>query len=415
MMPVLFRIPFVNIDVPGYGLMMMIGFLCAIAWGARRAARSGANPDVILNCGFVALISGVIGGRLMYVLHNLGEFSNRGGFLSTAWAMIDVRQGGLEYYGGFILAAIAISVWLLWYERVSWRWYADMMAPSVAVGLAFGRLGCYLNGCCFGGPTDLPWAVTFPYASPAQMHYWSERFPGSELPQELMVGLGHKRPEGAPYELSTLLPNGRPAIVISRESIAASNADVAAAQQAEQSARENLAATLQKFPDSDSSSAARRAREQAATQLRLAEADLIDLRAAMRRYNLSAAELRAAAAQHRSIAIHPTQIYSTIMAFIVAGLLSAIYWRRTRDGYVVCALFILEPISRYVLELIRVDNPVDVFGIFTISQFLSLCMIAAATIGLLIVRMLPPRAASVKRWEPPVEEPVGKSASARPA
>lgn len=412
MMPIIFRIPFLNIDVPGYGLMMMIGFLAAIMWAARRAARSGANPDVILNCGFVALIAGVAGGRLMYVLHNWSEFGGRGGLLDVAWAVIDVRKGGLEYYGGFILASVSISAWIIFIEKVSWRWYLDIMAPSATVGLAFGRVGCLLNGCCFGAPTDLPWKISFPFGSPAQIFYWEHRAPGTELPAQLIFATPNRVDlKGLQTSVPGLMPTGSPGYPITRESIAATDADLAAAQEAEEKAVREFEAVTQKFPATDDSPAAKQARQQALAAWRMAEGKFGDLRLPMRQFNTTPAQLRTMAAEHRSIEIHPSQVYSTIMAFIVAGLLNAAYYRRKRDGQIICLLFFIEPISRYVIELLRADNPVDVGGQFTISQFLSICMMGAALLGLLLLQFMPPRSKRAALWTPPPETPKDKAAA----
>jgi phosphatidylglycerol:prolipoprotein diacylglycerol transferase len=101
MMPVAFRIPFLELDVPGYGLALTIGFLLSVAWAVRRATRSGANPDVVLNCAFIALIGGVVGARAMYVVHYPEQvIPANAGAVQTVLAVVNVRQGGLEVYGG---------------------------------------------------------------------------------------------------------------------------------------------------------------------------------------------------------------------------------------------------------------------------------------------------------------------------
>ncbi|MBK8915329.1 MAG: prolipoprotein diacylglyceryl transferase [Phycisphaerales bacterium] len=401
MMPVVFRIPGINWDVPGYGLMLMIAFLTAIHWAARRAARSGGNPDVILNCGFVALISGVIGGRLFYVIHNWEQFGGRGGVIDIAWGILDVTRGGLEYYGGFLAATVCISLWLLLVERVSWRWYMDIAAPSGAVGLAFGRVGCLLNGCCFGAPTPLPVGMTFPFGSPAQMEYWEAAAPGNEVPLELLYTTpGSYKLDGVPFELPGLMASAAVGIPISRESIAAADGAIAAAEEREQAARAAVKKAQVDFAAAETAET-RAALLKARRELAAAREKFADIRRPMREHGLAASALREMAARHRSVAVHPTQLYSVIMAFIVAGVLSTIYWRRTRDGQVLCALFILEPTSRFVLEMIRTDNPIDVFGVFTISQFLSLCMVAVALLALALLRLLPPRSPRAALWSPP--------------
>ena len=150
MRPIIITIPGINWDVPGYGLMLMIGLFVAIWWAARRALKSQGSPDVILNCGFIAILAGVIGARIMYVIHYWDGFKAHGGPIEVFLAVIDVRKGGLEFYGGFILTTICSLAWLRYWEKVSLRWYLDILAPSAALGLAIGRIGCLLNGCCYG-------------------------------------------------------------------------------------------------------------------------------------------------------------------------------------------------------------------------------------------------------------------------
>jgi phosphatidylglycerol:prolipoprotein diacylglycerol transferase len=172
MQPTLFNIPWFNIPIRSYGLMLMIGFLGGTWWMARRAMRVKADPDTLINLAFVSLLSSVVGARIFYVVHYWDEhFAGRG-----LWAVINITSGGLEFYGGFLAALLASSLYL-YFKRVSWRLYMDLAAPSVMFGMAMTRIGCFLNGCCWGGvcPPEIPWGVHFPYASAAYMREWEER------------------------------------------------------------------------------------------------------------------------------------------------------------------------------------------------------------------------------------------------
>lgn len=395
MFPTVFRIPFIERDIPGYGLMLMIAFLVSIAWAARRAARSGANPEIILNCGFVALLAGVLGCRIMYVIHYWDQFSNRGGFLQTLWAIIDVSKGGLEFYGGFILATVSVPIWLRLVEKVSLRWYMDIIAPSAALGLAIGRIGCLANGCCHGSTCELPWAITFPYGSPASVEQWKHRVPGADLPKELINNVTSQ----------VMHP-------ISRESIAATDAELQSA--------DKLLAQLSPLRDRYESAKdpAERSKIEAEIRKALKSADRergglkcaadpgarSDIVSTMSKYHVHAAQIRDLAARHRSLPVHPTQIYSTITAGLIALLLNALYWRRSRDGQVILLLLTIEPVSRYVLEILRADNPVDSLGTFTISQALAIGLMILGGGGLLILQKLAPRSKIAKVWVPE-EEP----------
>lgn len=402
MKPILFTIPWLERGVPGYGFMLMIGFLVSIMWAARRAARSGANPDVVLNCGFVALAAGVIGARGMYVIHYWERFKDRGSFIDIAWGIVDVSKGGLEHYGGLLLATVCLVIWLRWFEKVSLRWYMDIIAPSAALGLVFGRLGCLLNGCCWGGLCELPWAMRFPFASNAATQHWAWKLPEAELPPELVYA-----------------PPGGKLRPLSRESLIASDEQIEAAEQAERDVRAELAkktAELSAAAGAVDKGRLERERERLALQLRIAAIKHGDIRVQMKKHNLSAAEIRALAASRSSLPVHPTQIYSAVTAFLIAMLLNAVYWRRARDGQVLCTMFICEPVLRCVIEVIRADNPVDTLAMFTISQFLAVCMVMIGVGGLLWLRGKAPRSVRARVWEPEeAERAAGKKSRGRRA
>ncbi len=392
MMPVLFRIPGIDYEIPGYGFALMIGFLLSTIWAAQRAAKSRANPDTILNCAFGALFGGVFGARLMYVVHYWEDFANRGSVGRVILAIIDVRKGGLEVYGGLLTAIIVVLVYLR-FSKHSIRWYMDIMAPSAALGMAIGRIGCFLNGCCWGGTCDLPWAVRFPFSSPAAVQQWQDRAPGAALPQELILQIG----------------DGLIAQPLPRESLRLTDAELEAGREQLQkyvAQVKELKAKLEQTTDPGE----RQKLEVAAVELEAKKPfrDSLFLAAAadaMVHYNLTPAELRALAKEHPSLHVHPTQLYSFIALGLLALFLSALYWRRTRDGQVILALFIIEPPTRWVLERLRADNPGDPAG-FTISQVIAICMPVLGIVGLLVLQKMPPRSPRAVTWEePPTDEP----------
>lgn len=398
MMPVVFRIPYLELDIPGFGLMLMLGFLISILWAARRAARSGANPDVVLNCGFVALLAGVVGARAMFVLHYWDQFASRGSAWNVFWAIVDVRMGGLEFYGGFLLSVVLVVAWIRWYEKVSLRWYLDIIAPSAALGLAFGRVGCLLNGCCYGTTCELPWAVRFPVGSPAAVEQWEKNVSGAALPEQLL----YVAPAG----------NARP---VSRESLAASDGQIERARENEAKLRTALTdaqAAADKESDPSRKRTLERRAERARADLRAARAKFEDVRALSDKYATTPAALRALAHRYGSAPVHPTQVYSTITALLIALTLNALYWRRTRDGQVILTLLLIEPVSRWVIELIRADNPIDTLGAFTISQGLAMGMTLIGLFGLIALRALPPRSPRARVWVP---EDEARPAARKPA
>lgn len=398
MKPVIFRIPFLGHDVPGYGLMLMAGFLLAIWWATRRAAKSGGNPDVILNCGFIALIAGVVGCRVMYVAHYWDQFAARGGPLDIFFAVIDVRKGGLEFYGGFILASLLVPAWLKFREKVSLRWYMDILAPSAALGLAIGRVGCFLNGCCYGGVCQEPWAVRFPFGSPAQLQQWKAMEPGSELPEQLLYT----------HSPGISMP-------LSRDSMRATDAEIAQLDQREAALVQQIAELKQRQASATPEEKQRLAADirKLDYKRRVLHAKYLDLRANMKKYGMTAAQIEALAAKYRSLPVHPTELYSTITALLLALFLNALYWRRTRDGQAIFTLLAVQPVARYLLEVIRADNPTDTLGIFTISQGLALLLTIVGIAGLIMLRRMSPRSPTAKIWVPESED--GKAPAAEPA
>lgn len=172
MLQELFRIPGLDIPIFGYGLMLVIGFLAAIQLGKFLANRAGLNGDAFINAGLLALLFGVLGARLSHVLEDLifagghSYFRSDRSLTHNLINILNIRNGGLTYYGGFLLA-IPVLLWYLRKTKLPIRFSGDIIAPCVMVGLAFGRIGCLLNGCCYGAVCELPWAIQFPYNSPA--------------------------------------------------------------------------------------------------------------------------------------------------------------------------------------------------------------------------------------------------------
>jgi phosphatidylglycerol:prolipoprotein diacylglycerol transferase len=131
-----------------YGVMIALGFVVGIYLGARQARREGLEPDLILDLSFWVLIASMVGSRVLFILVNLDQYT------ADPWLVLKIWQGGLVFYGGFIGALVA-SIWFCWKRRVSFFRIADICIPSVAIGHAFGRLGCFSAGCCHGQATGL--------------------------------------------------------------------------------------------------------------------------------------------------------------------------------------------------------------------------------------------------------------------
>ncbi|HOK67168.1 MAG TPA: prolipoprotein diacylglyceryl transferase [Anaerohalosphaeraceae bacterium] len=158
MHPELFEIPFLHQTVKSWGVMVVLGFLAAL-WLMRRLVKTlGEDPDILGNAAVYALIAGVIGARVFFVVHHRDLFVGRWMEVFAVW------QGGVELLGGVLTALLVLWLYLK-KQRRSIRLYFDVLAIGLMVGLGFGRIGCFLSGCCYGKCTDLPWGVRFPYGS----------------------------------------------------------------------------------------------------------------------------------------------------------------------------------------------------------------------------------------------------------
>ncbi|UCG56113.1 MAG: prolipoprotein diacylglyceryl transferase [Phycisphaerales bacterium] len=158
MYPELFEIPFVHLTVKSYGFMMVIGFLAAVSIIRYLSRDITPDPQLITNAALYSLIAGVVGARLFFVFHHFDQFRD------NLFATLAIWKGGLELLGGVILAIPLIFFYLV-YHKLPIRKYLDILAIGLMLALTFGRIGCFLNGCCYGKPTSLPWGVRFPYNS----------------------------------------------------------------------------------------------------------------------------------------------------------------------------------------------------------------------------------------------------------
>lgn len=282
----LFRIPGTDIPVYSYGLLLVIGTLSAIYLAKRLARRNGLNPELFVNAGLLALLAGVVGARLAYVIEFYGQFTSPsvslGGFLLEA---VNIRSGGLTYYGGFLLAFPALIIYGRM-VKVSIPVGMDIIAPCVMIGLAFGRIGCLLNGCCYGETCNSPLSITFPYYSDA----YREQVDAGQI--------------NVPRQL--YLPETR--------------------------------------------------------QLMRPETAARD------------PELAMLASQQRSLPVLPTEIFSSITAFLIAGLLLTYMPFNRYPGRVMALLLMIEPVTRFLLEGIRVNPPLypPWFGSLAMSQVLAI-------------------------------------------
>jgi phosphatidylglycerol:prolipoprotein diacylglycerol transferase len=157
-----------------YGLMMAIAFVVGTFLALREARRMSLDEDRVINVILVTLVCAVIGARMLYVLEHLPEFRREWTSVLALW------QGGLTLYGGIVAGTFAGLVMAKRMRLPVWV-TADALTPALALGTMFGRIGCFLNGCCYGRPTKLPWGVVFPHDSFASLEFGSQPVHPSQL------------------------------------------------------------------------------------------------------------------------------------------------------------------------------------------------------------------------------------------
>ncbi len=150
-------IKFDGFGLPSYGTMLVISFIVALFLVKREARKHNIAPVLIENLAFWLMVGVIIGGRLLYVLFHLSEFKD-------VISIFEIWNGGMMFFGGFIGAFVAGAIYVM-KQKLSLTLLSDIVSPSIALGESFTRIGCFLNGCCFGLPTDLPWGVHFPRGS----------------------------------------------------------------------------------------------------------------------------------------------------------------------------------------------------------------------------------------------------------
>jgi phosphatidylglycerol:prolipoprotein diacylglycerol transferase len=170
MYPILFEIPVWDIKIHAYGVMMLLACAGALWITAWRAGRERLDVNRVYELATWLFLGGVIGARVLFVIQHP----------ETVHAPLDLIrswQGGNVFYG-CIMGGLAGSLIYRWRRPFPFWPIADVVAPALAVGITLGRLGCFLNGCCYGAVCDRPWAVQFPAGS----HAWVAQIEQGILP-----------------------------------------------------------------------------------------------------------------------------------------------------------------------------------------------------------------------------------------
>lgn len=161
MRPELFHIG--PLTVHAYGFFLALAFIVGMLVSFWYLRRQFVDAYTVFELVLAAAVGGIVGARIFYILGNLEEFSGNWWSVLKFW---DVE--GLVFYGGFILGVLAAAA-VIKIKGLSIAMVLDSGGLAVPVSLAVARVGCFLNGCCFGKPTSVPWGVTFPKSTQLAM------------------------------------------------------------------------------------------------------------------------------------------------------------------------------------------------------------------------------------------------------
>jgi len=340
---VLFEIPtpWGTVPIFGYGFMLFLSFAAGTWLAARRARAVGVNPEHMWDIATYCFVGGVVGARLLSMIIDPVP----GDLWQQLYHFIEIWKGGMVFYGGLLGGLIAYA--LAWIRivrpnRLNTLKIADIVAPSLALGVFFGRLGCLLNGCCYGG-----------YADPQQLRPGLE-FPSNSPPQREMVARGYQT--GFGFLLSD--DEGRTVAQIEHGSAA----EAAGLQVGDKivrvgedpcSSAGELYRLLANWPQGK------------ALTLEIERNENLDLRT-----------LKLTFQPPSSLPVHPTQLYNAIDGLLLFLLLSAYYPFHKVDGQVLALFLICYPINRFLMESLRMDNPLTWSGL-TMSQNISIITFVA--------------------------------------
>jgi phosphatidylglycerol:prolipoprotein diacylglycerol transferase len=344
--------------IRGFGSMNLLAVISGTGLFLWRARRVGIDPDTAFSLAFWMILPGIVGARAFYLIEYWSEsywpVYQEHGLRALLVAVVNVTEGGLVAYAAFLGGMLGMLLFARKYRRPLLA-LADLVSPPIILGLALGRIGCLLNGCCFGGTCDLPWAITFPKGDwPYSPAYAAQVERGQMYGFELSGD-----PEAAPVLKSVdprssawqkgLRRGDRLQRIGSREIDTAGDAHQA---------------LWKAFHD------------QSPLALRVEGREPV--------------LLSAVPIPPRSLPVHPTQIYSSIDAFFLLLLLLAYEPFCRRNGQVFALMLSGYPVCRFLLEIVRTDES-PIFGTgLTISQNISLLvLICAAGLWFYILRRPP--------------------------
>ena len=340
-----------GLAIRGYGFFMLLAMVAGVGVTLLRCRQVGFNYEKMFPLAFWMIVLGLIGARMFYVIQKWDSFPPEATLSTRLIEFVDMTKGGLVVYGSLIGGTVALFFYLR-ANRLSWQ-LADIIAPGMVLGLAIGRIGCLMNGCCYGGPCEAEFpGLAFPPGSPPYMH---------QLADGRLLGLDGQWTESG-FQVNE----------VADDSLAAERG----IKQGDQ--------IVIRSPDSLSLRAVKES-----PKLELAAAVEISSER-LGRLNIPGIDL-----PDWSLPTHPTQLYSATNAFLLFLVLWFLFPFRLRNGDVYAAMLILYAVGRFLLEMIRTDEAGQFGTSITISQWISMLALLFG-IGLLAYVRL--------QTEPPIPE-----------
>lgn len=362
MRQVLFEIPlpFTDAKLPlfSFGVMLLISFIVGFWITSRLAKKEGIDPNVFFDIMLWLFIGGLVGARVMSMVLEAGP----GDFSHQLLQFFKIWEGGMVFYGcipGVLVAYYFVYKRLIKPKGLRFLQLADLAAPAIGLGLFFGRIGCLLNGCCYGE-----------VAVPGGLPDWQTlKFPGNSSPHMHMVHRGLQTAFGFMLAEEGLPPQylaGDPRTVMLVEP------GTAPALAGLKPGDRILAV------DGQATATVRDVEKQLILHPVGQPVKLSVLRTAGQTVDLSFL-------QPTSLPLQPTQIYSSFDGLLLFFLLYTFYPFRRREGAVMALLMIAHGVSRFHLEQLRSDNP-EFWAGMTVSQWISIGLLVMGLVMMWIVQ-----------------------------
>jgi phosphatidylglycerol:prolipoprotein diacylglycerol transferase len=362
---ILWVLPAINnghgLPIRGYGVMVLTAVLSGAALAGYRARRVGVSPDLIFSAIFWIVVLGILGARLFYVIEywqkEYWPIYQQHGLKPFLWELVNVSGGGLVVYGSFF-GGMAGLLWFVRKNRVPLLPLLDLLAPSMMLGLALGRVGCLLNGCCFGGVCHYGPEICFPASSPTvESHDDSSADQVSEF-----IPAYESQVERGQFYGFALTDNENEAPMIQsvdKGSVAEKNGLKA----------KRLITKINGLEIQNAGQAHKELRthfyDKQPVKIETSKGETISLPAFDR-------------LPGKSLPVHPTQLYSTIDALLIFFLLLSYEPFRRRDGELFALMLSVYPITRFLVEILRNDEAAIRGTGMSISQNVSLVLLIAA-------------------------------------